>query len=66
MDEEATVLAYLKDKLKKKRVIGSFNGKSFDIPVIKNRMAYYSIKENFNLLHFDSFISLKEHLRIKS
>ncbi len=55
MDEEATVLAYLKDKLKKKRVIGSFNGKSFDIPVIKNRMAYYSIKENFNLLHFDSF-----------
>lgn len=55
MDEEASVLAYLNEKLKKKKVICSFNGKSFDIPEIKNRMSYYSIEGYFNHPHFDIY-----------
>ena len=55
MDEEAAVLAYLNEKAKKKKVIGSFNGKSFDIPVIKDRMNYYGIDYSFEQPHFDIF-----------
>ena len=55
MDEEASVLAYLNEKLKKKKVICSFNGKSFDIQVIKDRMGYYSIEGYFNHPHFDIY-----------
>lgn len=55
MDEEVAVLAYLNEKLKKKKVIGSFNGKSFDIPVIKDRMDYYGINGNFEHPHFDIY-----------
>lgn len=55
MDEEAPVLAYLTEKLKKKKVIVSYNGKSFDIPVIKDRLGYYSINGYLNQLHFDIY-----------
>jgi uncharacterized protein YprB with RNaseH-like and TPR domain len=55
MDEEAAVLAYLNEKLKKKKVIGSYNGKSFDIPVIKDRMGYYSVNGYFKHPHFDIY-----------
>ena len=53
LDEEAAVLEYFKEKIQTKKVIGSYNGKSFDIPAIKYRMSYYRINHDFDHPHFD-------------
>jgi len=53
MDEEASALSYLNEKSKKKNVLGSFNGKSFDIPFIKQRMGYYNVTGSLGHPHFD-------------
>ncbi|MEO0293222.1 MAG: ribonuclease H-like domain-containing protein [candidate division WOR-3 bacterium] len=51
-EEPAALLSFLTN-LKENSAIVSFNGRTFDIPYIKERLAYYGIKKNFDNLHFD-------------
>jgi uncharacterized protein YprB with RNaseH-like and TPR domain len=52
-DEEASILFLMSEKLKDKKAIVSYNGKSFDIPVIKNRMSHFRIPDKLIDKHFD-------------
>ena len=51
-DEENIIEAYL-SHLDENSVHVTFNGKTFDIPFIKNRCSYYSMEHNLDLPHLD-------------
>ena len=51
-DEENIIEAYL-SHLDESSVHVTFNGKTFDIPYIKNRCSYYRIEHNLDLPHID-------------
>ena len=51
--EEASVIEAYFSHLDDDSVHVTFNGKSFDVPFIKNRCIYNRIENNFNLPHFD-------------
>jgi len=52
--EEPALLQYLNNVFTKFNVLTTFNGKSFDIPFIQNRMVYYRMPRiEIELFHFD-------------
>ena len=53
LEEEKTALHFLGEHLKNKQAIGTFNGKSFDVPFIRKRMERHDLKHKINLPHFD-------------
>lgn len=51
--EEIGALTYLVDRLEAFRSLVSFNGRSFDVPFIRNRLAYHRHPGHVDLPHFD-------------
>jgi hypothetical protein len=53
LDEEIAVLKGYFSHLDENSVHVTFNGKTFDVPFIKNRLNYHRISVDFNLPHLD-------------
>lgn len=53
IDEEPAALAGLLDHLGGRRAFVTFNGRTFDVPYIRERLAYYGIRANLEGPHFD-------------
>jgi len=51
--EEPAALASLLSHFNENCAFITFNGRTFDIPYIKERLAYYRMKGDFNRTHFD-------------
>lgn len=51
--EEPAVLSGLTSQVDKETAFVSFNGVTFDLPFIKNRLRHFSIKNDLNRPHFD-------------
>lgn len=52
-DEEKAILKETARELYDTQVIASFNGRSFDLPYLKNRMKYYQLNEEMKAFHVD-------------
>ncbi len=59
--EEVAVLTYLYEKIQEFDTLISFNGRSFDVPFIHNRMIYHRLPGTLDLSHLD----LLHHARRK-
>lgn len=53
LDEELAVLKAYFSHLDEESIHVTFNGKTFDVPFIKNRLNYHRVNTNFNLAHID-------------
>jgi uncharacterized protein YprB with RNaseH-like and TPR domain len=53
IDEEPAALAGLLTHLSGRSAFITFNGRTFDIPYIRERLAYYGIRANLERPHFD-------------
>lgn len=53
IDEEPAALAGLLDHLGGRRAFVTFNGRTFDVPYIRERLAYYGIRASLEGPHFD-------------
>ncbi len=53
LKEEKAALHFLGELLQGKQAIGTFNGKSFDVPFIRKRMERHDLKHEIKLPHFD-------------
>jgi len=53
IDEEPAALAGLLEHLGGRRAIVTFNGRTFDVPYIRERLAYYGIRASLEGPHFD-------------
>ena len=53
LDEELAVLNAYFSHLDEDSVHVTFNGKTFDVPFIRNRLNYHRVNTNFNLAHID-------------
>ena len=53
LDEELAVLKAYFSHLDEESVHVTFNGKTFDVPFIKNRLNYHRVNAKFNLAHID-------------
>jgi uncharacterized protein len=53
LNEEKAALHFFGKLLKGKQAMGTFNGKSFDVPFIRRRMERHDLKHKINLPHFD-------------
>ncbi len=53
IDEEPAALAGLLTHLSGRRAFVTYNGRTFDIPYIRERLAYYGIRANLEGPHFD-------------
>ncbi len=53
IDEEPAALAGLLEHLTDRRAFVTFNGRTFDVPYIRERLAYYGIRANLERPHFD-------------
>ena len=53
LKEEKAALHFLSELLQGKQAIGTFNGKSFDVPFIRKRMERHDLKHEIKLPHFD-------------
>jgi len=53
VEEESAALRGFLSHISKNKVLLTFNGRTFDIPYIKERLAYYRIKGNLENAHFD-------------
>ena len=53
IDEEPAALAGLLERLGERRAFVTFNGRTFDIPYIRERLAYYGIRADLEGPHFD-------------
>ena len=53
LNEEKAALHFFGKLLKGKQAIGTFNGKSFDVPFIRRRMKRHDLKHEINHPHFD-------------
>ncbi|MGB9980530.1 ribonuclease H-like domain-containing protein [Methanobacterium sp.] len=51
--EESAVLEAFLSHVKSESVFVTFNGQTFDVPYIRNRMKYFGIKSNLDMPHFD-------------
>ena len=51
--EENAVLEAFSSHVEGESVFVTFNGQTFDIPYIRNRMRYFNIKQNLDRPHFD-------------
>jgi uncharacterized protein YprB with RNaseH-like and TPR domain len=51
--EEISLLHYLNEVFANFKVLVTFNGLSFDIPFIRNRMIYHRLKPEIDHFHFD-------------
>lgn len=51
-EENAALKAFIKD-LEQYRAIISFNGRTFDVPFIEQRLNYYGLDKNIDKAHFD-------------
>ena len=63
-DEPGAIWA-LVSQLEPKSALISYNGRSFDIPYIKQRLAYYGLDSAFDNLHFDLLHFTRRALRPK-
>lgn len=52
-DEERAILKETARELYDTQVIASFNGRSFDLPYLKNRMKYHQLNEEMKAFHVD-------------
>jgi len=53
LNEEKAALHFLGELLQGKQAIGTFNGKSFDVPFIRKRMERHDLKHEIKHPHFD-------------
>ncbi|MBX9783610.1 MAG: ribonuclease H-like domain-containing protein [Chitinophagaceae bacterium] len=53
LKEEKAALHFLGELLQGKQAIGTFNGKTFDVPFIRRRMERHDLKHEIKLPHFD-------------
>jgi hypothetical protein len=53
IEDEPSAIWALISQLEPKASLITFNGKSFDIPYLKQRLAYYGMTASFNHPHFD-------------
>lgn len=53
IDEEAAAISAFCDQIPEDAILVSFNGKSFDIPYIADRLSYYSLPPLPDCIHFD-------------
>ncbi len=53
LNEEKSTLQVFANILKDKHAIGSFNGKTFDVPFIRKRMERHDLKHDIHHPHFD-------------
>jgi uncharacterized protein YprB with RNaseH-like and TPR domain len=51
--EESSVLDAFLSGVESESVFVTFNGQTFDMPYIRNRMKYFDIKRNLDMPHFD-------------
>ena len=58
LDEEQAALAAFMEHVDKDTVFVSFNGQTFDIPYIKDRLRHHGMKNNIQRQHLDSFTLL--------
>lgn len=62
--EEASLLYYFNSVFAEFNVLATFNGKSFDIPFIKNRMTFHQVPQvKFDQFHFDVLIHSRRKWR---
>ncbi|MGE5571869.1 MAG: ribonuclease H-like domain-containing protein [Bacteroidota bacterium] len=52
-EEEAAVLAAVRDEFDRFEVVTTYNGRRFDLPYIRDRMAYYGIECSSCTFHLD-------------
>jgi uncharacterized protein YprB with RNaseH-like and TPR domain len=52
-EEQAALMATLSHLSAKRPALVTFNGKSFDIPYVSDRLAYYGMESLANIPHFD-------------
>ncbi|MBD3190271.1 MAG: exonuclease [Candidatus Heimdallarchaeota archaeon] len=53
VEEEPAALRVVQNLLDEETIFISYNGRSFDVPYINQRLAFYGINPSFNNLHFD-------------
>ena len=53
IDEEPSALAALLAHVGEHRALVTFNGRAFDVPFIKERLAYYRMNGDLDRVHFD-------------
>ncbi|MFN3604055.1 MAG: ribonuclease H-like domain-containing protein [Leptonema sp. (in: bacteria)] len=60
--KEVIALNYINNFIKKFKYIATYNGKRFDVPLLKNRFIYYSKEFIESFQHFDLFVFWKRLL----
>ncbi len=65
MDEELPALIALKQYLGPQKVLVTFNGKTFDIPYLKERYSYYGEYMRMGHIHFDLLHAARRAWRTK-
>lgn len=53
IDQELAALQAFFEKLSERKILLTFNGKSFDVPYIERRLTFYGLQRRINLIHFD-------------
>ncbi len=53
-EEEAALCATLEHLSREDACLVTFNGKAFDLPYVRDRLAYYGIAADFGMPHFDA------------
>jgi len=61
--QEAAVLEAFQKTMQDTTVFVSFNGKSFDIPYIKSRLAYYDKEQELPNLHYDLLHCARHYMK---
>ena len=62
-EEEKAILKETAAELRDTEVIVSFNGRSFDLPYLKNRMKYYRFDEEMQAFHVDLLRTARKQYR---
>jgi uncharacterized protein YprB with RNaseH-like and TPR domain len=61
--EEAAILAELDEGLRRRGVLVSYNGRSFDIPYLKGRLRVNGLDDRFDAFHLDLLCHTRKHYR---
>lgn len=52
-EEERAILTELKEEIRNRGILASYNGKSFDIPYLKGRLRFHQFDDEFGVFHLD-------------
>jgi len=63
--EEASLLAYLAEVISAYRMLITFNGRTFDIPYMRDRMTFHRLEYEFEHEHFDLLFEARRLWRDK-